>query len=111
VADEAPVAVGHELGEGPSVQAALDRLFPVVNAEQLDVVQAAEPDQGVVGAAVLVAPAGEDLEAQSAVGVDCPVKVRDGDDQVVEARDHARSADWRAGKTSRVTRSNWPFWS
>jgi hypothetical protein len=62
---------------------------------------------------VLVSSTRKDIEAESAIGLDGTVQVGDGDHGVVEAGDHNSrvNADCRAGSTSRVTRSNWPFWS
>ena len=85
VADEPLVAVADELGEGTAAKSALHRLLRVYDAEKLDVGSATEADQGVVGAVALVSPAGRDIEPEGAVRICGPV--RDGDDQVAEARE------------------------
>jgi oxalate decarboxylase/phosphoglucose isomerase-like protein (cupin superfamily) len=56
VTDKPSFPVAHELGESTPVESALYGSLRIVDTEQLNVVDAAEADEGVVGAAMLMPP-------------------------------------------------------
>ena len=63
MANESSLPIVDELRERSTVEPTLDGYLGIVDPEQFNVVGATEADEGVVGAAVLVATARENVEA------------------------------------------------
>jgi hypothetical protein len=63
VADESSSPIAHEFRERAPVEPIMDGFIRIEDPEQLNVVGAAKTDESVMGTAVFMTAAGEDVEA------------------------------------------------